>query len=134
MIGVEGDGNVFIGPSCPYGMIKPGPDVNKYSNSGYSPDMTKPLYGFNQVHVSGTGGGAKYGNILVMPFAGDMESVKQEALRANEKVELGYYSVDLTKWNIKTEITTASKAAYYKFSFLNKGKKAVKIDCGEFFG
>ncbi len=134
LIGAEGDGNVFIGPSRPYGMIKPGPDVNKYANSGYSPDMTKPLYGFSQVHVSGTGGGAKYGNILVMPFAGDMESVKQESLRANEKVELGYYSVDLTKWNIKTEITTASKAAYYKFSFLNKGKKAVKIDCGEFLG
>ncbi len=134
LIGAEGDGNVFVGPSRPYGMIKPGPDVNKYANSGYTHDMTKPLYGFSQVHVSGTGGGAKYGNILVMPFAGDMESVKQESLRANEKVELGYYSVDLTKWNIKAEITTASKAAYYKFSFLNKGKKAVKIDCGEFLG
>ena len=134
LIGAEGDGNVFIGPSCPYGMIKPGPDINKNANSGYTPDMTKPLYGFSQVHVSGTGGGAKYGNILVMPFAGDFESIKQESLRANEKVELGYYAVDLTKWNIKTRITTASKAAYYKFSFLNTGKKGIKVDCGEFLG
>ncbi len=134
LIGAEGDGNVFIGPSCPYGMIKPGPDVNKNANSGYTPDMTKPLYGFSQVHVSGTGGGAKYGNILVMPFAGDFELIKQESLRANEKVELGYYSVGLSKWNIKTEITTSPKVAYYKYSFLSKGKKGIKIDCGEFLG
>ncbi|OIR14209.1 glycosyl hydrolase family 92 [mine drainage metagenome] len=133
-IGTQGDGNVFVGPSCPFGMVKPGPDCNKNANSGYSPDMNKTLYGFSQVHVSGTGGGAKYGNILVMPFAGDFESIKQESLRQNEKASLGYYSVLLKKWNIQTEITTSPKVAYYKFSFLNNSKKAVKIDCGEFLG
>src|SRR3954469_9971751 len=71
LIGSEGDGHIFIGPSCPYGMVKPGPDNLKTSNSGYSPDADKAIYGFSQIHVSGTGGGPKYGNISVMPFSGD---------------------------------------------------------------
>jgi predicted alpha-1,2-mannosidase len=134
LIGSEGLGNVFIGPSCPYGMVKPGPDCDKAANSGYSPDMKKPVYGFSQIHVSGTGGDAKYGNISVMPFAGDLESIRQESLREGETAKLGYYSVLLKKWNIKTEVTTSPKVSYYRFSFLNGGKKAVKIDCGEFLG
>lgn len=134
LIGSEGLGNVFIGPSCPYGMVKPGPDCDKAANSGYSPDMKKTVYGFSQIHVSGTGGGAKYGNISIMPFAGDYESIRQESLRENEISKLGYYSVLLKKWNIQTEVTTSPKVAYYRYSFLNGGKKAIKIDCGEFLG
>ena len=134
LIGSEGDGNVFIGPSCPYGMVKPGPDCSKASNSGYSPDMGKTVYGFSQIHVSGTGGGPKYGNIAVMPFAGDFESIQQESLRENEKALLGYYSVRLKKWNIQTEITTSPKVSYYKFGFNSDARKAVKIDCGDFLG
>jgi predicted alpha-1,2-mannosidase len=133
-IGSEGDGNVFIGPSCPFGMNKPGPDCSINSNSGYLPDQTKTVYGFSQVHVSGTGGGPKYGNISVMPFAGDFESVRQESLRTDEQSELGYYHVVLNKWNIKTEITTAPKVSFYRFNFSNSGRKAVKIDLGTYLG
>ncbi len=134
LIGSEGDGNVFIGPSCPYGMVKPGPDNDKGANSGYSPDNIKAIYGFSQVHVSGTGGGAKYGNVSVMPFAGDYSSVKQESLRSNEKVALAYYSVLLSKWNIQTEITTSPKVVFYKFNFNGDGRKAIKLDGGAFLG
>jgi len=133
MIGSQGKGNVFIGPSCPFGMVKPGPDCDRSSNSGYSPDTTRPVYGFSQVHVSGTGGGPKYGNISVMPFNGDNTDIEQESSRDKEIGYLGYYSVLLKKWNIKTEITTSSKVAFYRFVF-NKGNKAVKIDCGQFLG
>ncbi len=134
MIGSEGDGNVFIGPSCPFGMVKPGPDNLVSSNSGYSPDQSKTIYGFSQVHVSGTGGGPKYGNVSVMPFSGNFESINQESLRDKEKSELGYYSVLLRKWDIKTEITTSPKVAFYRFSFKPENKKAVKIDLGKFLG
>ncbi|MGZ3952680.1 MAG: hypothetical protein ACXVBZ_14870, partial [Flavisolibacter sp.] len=102
LIGSSGDGNVFVGPSCPFGMVKPGPDCNKAANSGYSPDMTKTIYGFSQVHVSGTGGGPKYGNVSVIPYAGDFDQVHQESLREKEVVRLGYYRVLLKKWNINT--------------------------------
>lgn len=134
LIGSEGPGNVFIGPSCPYGMIKPGPDNALNANSGYSPDLDKAIYGFSQVHVSGTGGGPKYGNVSVMPFSGDFESIKQESLRENEEVKLGYYSVLLNKWNIQTEITTSDRAAFYRFEFDSNNKNAIKIDLGRYLG
>ncbi|MCU7551154.1 GH92 family glycosyl hydrolase [Chitinophagaceae bacterium LB-8] len=133
-IGSEGEGNVFIGPSCPFGMVKPGPDNNKASNSGYSADKDKAIYGFSQVHVSGTGGGPKYGNISVMPFSGDTGNIKHESLRSNEVAKAAYYSVLLSKWNIKTEITTSPKVAYYRFSFANNDNNGIKIDAGHFLG
>ena len=132
MIGSEGLGNVFVGPSCPYGMIKPGPDNDLNANSGFTTDMTKPIYGFSQVHVSGTGGGAKYGNVSIMPISGDFETIKQESLRENEKVALGYYGALLKKWNIQTEITTSDRAAFYKFVFDSNAKNAIKIDLGRY--
>ena len=133
-IGSEGLGNVFVGPSRPYGMIKPGPDVNKASNSGYSPDLDVPLYGFSQTHVSGTGGGPKYGNILIMPFAGNFDQVKQESLRADEKANVGYYSVQLKQYDIKAEITCTNKVAFYRFGFKPGSRKAIKFDAGDFLG
>ena len=132
MIGSEGLGNVFVGPSCPYGMVKPGPDNDLNANSGFTTDLNKPIYGFSQVHVSGTGGGAKYGNVSIMPISGDFETIKQESLRENEKVALGYYGVLLKKWNIQTEITTSDRAAFYKFVFDSNAKNAVKIDLGRY--
>jgi predicted alpha-1,2-mannosidase len=133
-IGSEGDGNVFVGPSSPFGMVKPGPDCNISSNSGYSPDLAKPVYGFSQVHVSGTGGGPKYGNILVMPFGGDFETITQESLRENEIAKVGYYSVLLKKWNIKAELTTSPKVAFHRYVFQENKVKGIKIDLGAFLG
>ncbi len=132
MIGSEGDANVVVGPSCPFGMIKPGPDYNLYANSGYVADTAKPLLGFSQVHVSGTGGGAKYGNLSVMPFAGNFIATEQTSLRTAEKASLGYYSVGLKKWNIEAEVTASHKVAFYRFTYNNKGKQGIKIDAGKF--
>ena len=132
LIGSEGLGNVFVGPSCPYGMIKPGPDNDLHANSGYSADTSRAIYGFSQVHVSGTGGGAKYGNVSVMPFSGDFESITQESPRSNEIVKLGYYSTLLKKWNINTQITTSDRAAFYQFAFSHDNENAIKIDLGRY--
>ena len=59
-IGSEGLGRVFIGPSYPFGMVKPSPDCTHRPNSGWLP-MPEQINGFAQTHVSGTGGGPKYG-------------------------------------------------------------------------
>ena len=68
-IGTRDGGNTIIGPSLPFGMIKPGPDTGANDqNSGYAPGDN--INGFSQTHVSGTGGGAKYGNILIQPTVG----------------------------------------------------------------
>jgi putative alpha-1,2-mannosidase len=64
-IGVDGDGNVVPGATLPFGMVKLSPDCSvEWLNSGYASD--KDIIGFSHTHVSGTGGGPKYGNILVM--------------------------------------------------------------------
>lgn len=133
-IGSEGLGNVFVGPSTPFGMVKPGPDIGTHSNSGYDPDLTKSLVGFSQVHVSGTGGGPKYGNISVMPFSGNVESIDQRSLRTNEQAQAGYYATVLTKWGIKAELTTAERAAFHQYTFRDTAHNAIKIDGGFFLG
>src|ERR1700748_2645463 len=89
MIGSEGLGRVFIGPAYPFGMIKPSPDCGSGANSGWLP-MPRAVTGFSQVHVSGTGGGPKYGNISIMPFSGDLAQIDQSAIRESETIKLGY--------------------------------------------
>lgn len=133
MIGSEGLGRVFIGPSYPFGMIKPSPDCTSSPNSGWLPDPA-PITGFGQVHVSGTGGGPKYGNILIMPFSGELDKIDQSSLRENEKAALGYYGVTLKKDQIKAEVTAAEKVALYRFTYPKKAQKALKIDAGFFLG
>lgn len=133
MIGSEGLGRVFIGPSYPFGMVKPSPDCGSGPNSGWLP-MNVPVTGFSQLHVSGTGGGPKYGNIQVMPFTGVLNSQEQSSLRENESVKLGYYSTVLKKNAIRTEITTAEKASFYKFTYPSSKDKSLKIDAGFFLG
>jgi predicted alpha-1,2-mannosidase len=133
-IGAGGLGHIFIGPSTPFGMVKPGPDCKGGSNSGYNANKNVPVVGFSQTHLSGTGGGAKYGNIQIMPFSGDFDNIYQESARGEEVAKAGYYSIMLEKWKIKAELTTADRASFYRFVFGTKGKKAVKVDAGAFLG
>lgn len=132
-IGSEGLGRTFIGPSCPYGMVKPSPDCTEKPNSGWLP-MPEQVNGFAQTHVSGTGGGPKYGNILVQPFTGALEGIKHPAHRTGETIELGYYSTTFKENNIKVEVTTAEKASFYRFQYPTDAKKNLLVDAGFFLG
>jgi len=127
LIGSEGLGRVFIGPSCPFGMVKPGPDCGVSNNAGWSKDGE--LSGFSQTHVSGTGGGPKYGNILIAPHPPKGATERQLSLRTNEEVKLGYYACTLEN-GIKTEITAAERAAFYQFS----GVDSIEFDLQHFLG
>jgi predicted alpha-1,2-mannosidase len=134
-IGTDANGSTTIGPSRPYALVKPGPDNIVTGNNGYVVDPKAPIFGFSQMHVSGTGGGPKYGNISIMPFMSNAETLattKHTSLRTNETAALGYYAALLTQSNIKAEITSTSKAAMYRFTFNNAGDKGIKIDAGKF--
>ena len=88
-IGSEGVGRTFPGPSMPFGICKPGPDCTVKPNAGWAP-MPEVVTGFSQTHVSGTGGGQKYGNILIQPFVrGERNDYSQK--RVKEEFSLGYY-------------------------------------------
>ena len=107
-IGMEGVGRTFPGPSMPFGMCKPGPDCGVSPNAGWA-KMPEKVTGFSQTHVSGTGGGQKYGNILIQP------GVKPQK-RVGEEIALGYYATTFEN-GIRTEITTSERCAFYRIHY-----------------
>ena len=117
-IGSEGVGRTFPGPSMPFGMCKPGPDCTIKPNAGWAA-MPEVVTGFSQTHVSGTGGGQKYGNILIQPFLRSEESgVRSEITQTRlcEDFSLGYYSTTFES-GIRTEITTSERCAFYRIHY-----------------
>ena len=132
-IGSEGLGRVFPGPSMPFGMVKPGPDCTVKPNAGWAP-MPEVVTGFSQTHVSGTGGGQKYGNVLIQPFLGNGDVSSYEQKRISEDISLGYYTTTFEN-GIKTEITTSDRCAFYRICYpLSNQKPSLFIDATHYLG
>jgi predicted alpha-1,2-mannosidase len=129
MLGADKGGNVFVGPTLPFGMAKPGPDYgDNQANSGW--EAKGNLNGFSQLHVSGTGGGAKYGNILVQPMMGAADPAHSSAPREEEHAEVGYYSVKLGGSGIYAEVTTARRTPVYRFTYPASSQRTLLVDVG----
>jgi predicted alpha-1,2-mannosidase len=129
MLGADKGGNVFVGPALPFGMAKPGPDYgDNEGNAGW--EASGPLNGFSQLHVSGTGGGPKYGNILVQPMTGKADPAHSSAPREDEHAEVGYYSVKLGGSGIRAEVTTARRTPVYRFTYPTTGERTLLVDVG----
>jgi len=92
--------------------------------------MPEQVDGFTQIHVSGTGGGPKYGNILVQPYCSG--PVIQH--RKSEEIQLGYYSTVYSESGIGVEVTTARRASLYRFTFPKDSVQNVSVDAGFFLG
>ena len=124
-IGTVGLGRTFPGPSMPFGMVKPGPDCINMPNAGWAP-IPEKVVGFSQTHVSGTGGGQKYGNILIQPCLKSQELNENiiPQRRIGETIDLGYYACTY-KNGIQTEITTAERCAFYRFTYPEHGRLVV---------
>ena len=125
-IGSVGVGRTFPGPCMPFGMVKPGPDCGVLPNAGWAP-MPAAVNGFSQTHVSGTGGGQKYGNILIMPF---LDSTAPQR-RTSETIALGYYATTFEN-AIRTEITTSERCAHYRLHYPSAGR--LLVDATHFLG
>ena len=138
-IGSVGGGRTFLGPCMPFGMVKPGPDCGVLPNAGWAP-MPEPVVGFSQTHVSGTGGGQKYGNVLIQPYV-NAPSVFDTSLgwptipqrRVNEDISLGYYATTYEN-GIRTEITTAERCSFYRIHYPPDGVSRLLIDVTHFLG
>ncbi|HVU47398.1 MAG TPA: GH92 family glycosyl hydrolase [Terracidiphilus sp.] len=119
LLGAAGGGNVFPGPVIPFGMIKPGPDMD--NGEGHDPNAgwneSGDIRGFSQTHVSGTGGGARYGNILVQPTTGGVAPLDMQSPRADERASAGFYAVTLARYGIGVQIAAARRSAIYEFSY-----------------
>lgn len=119
LLGVSGGGNIFPGPAVPFGMIKPCPDMSAIAgndaNAGWN--ETGNILGFSQTHVSGTGGGAKYGNILVMPTTGSVAPLDAHSQSVDERASAGFYAVTLKRYGVGVEITSTQHSAIYRFNY-----------------
>ena len=99
-------------------------------NAGWND--TGNILGFSQTHVSGTGGGAKYGNILVQATTGEVAPQDSASPRADEKASAGLYSVKLARYGVGVEITAARRAAIYRFQFPQGAKANLLFDVGHY--
>lgn len=127
-IGTLRGGHVVVGPCAPFGMVKPSPDVPG-CNPGWGP-IDRPIAGFSQLHVSGTGGSPKYGNVLLMPFQEGMYLQEHPALRKEETMQVGLYSTVLEGSGITVDITAAERAALYRIRYPEGEGRGLEVDAG----
>ena len=147
-IGSVGVGRTFPGPCMPFGMVKPGPDCGVLPNAGWAP-MPEPVLGFSQTHVSGTGGGQKYGNVLIQPClsvdsaTATIDTVSDHGdntfpwraypqCRLDETIALGYYATTYAN-GIRTEVTTSDRCSFYRIHYPSAAA-ALFVDVTHFLG
>ena len=132
-IGTQWGGNTFPGAAVPFGMVKVGPDCGELkANMGYH--YKGKVRGFSHTHLSGTGGGAKYGNVLIYPYSGESRTSGYGSDRGKEKASTGYFSVELTEENVLAELTSSAHAAVHRYAFSKPGESGILIDAGSFLG
>ena len=132
-IGSIGWGNVGVGPTCPFGMVKPAPACTDGHGPGWQ-EMPERVDGFAQMYVSSTGGGAKYGNVLLTPFSGPLDKTQHLDYRKWEEIKLGMYSTQFEGNRIRTDLTASDKASFYKFTYPSESPKCLSVDLGFFLG
>ena len=88
------------------------------------------LTGFSHVNLSGVGC-PDLGVILTMPTTGELNTNHLEygSTYDFELAKPGYYSVQLSKYKVKTEVTATTRVGVSKYSF-SKGQSNILINLG----
>ena len=140
LIGSGGHGHVFVGASVPFGMVQLGPtsiNVTWDWCSGYHQDEATVI-GFSHTHLSGTGIGDLF-DVTVMPVTGEVTYARgmaedqnsgmwSPADRTKEVVKPGYYSVPLTRYGIKAEMTATARVGLHRYTFPKADDAALVFD------
>lgn len=133
-------GRTFPGSTTPFGLVQLSPDTftGGDNGSGYS-YFNNTIEGFSFTHMSGVGAYGDLGNFLVMPTTGPLKTSKgneshpEKGYRSrfshkNEIAEIGYYSVMLDDYKIKTELVAAPRAGILRFTFPENFQSRIQID------
>ncbi len=136
-----GRGNCLIGPYRPLALVRVGPDCDGAipSTTGYT--TGKPVIGFSHLHMSGTGGIGRYGNIRLMPFTGDIRTYdvvpffqppfarSVDAVLADESARVGYYRARQAAFGVGIELTSSEHVGVHRYRF-DAGEAKLMIDVG----
>jgi predicted alpha-1,2-mannosidase len=116
-LGVDWGGNVFVGATVPFGMVKLGPDMESFDSrpSSFGYLSGGRILGFSHLHLSGASG--KYGNILVAPVTGPLDLADIKSPRIEEVNHPGYYAATLTRYNIRAELTATRRVGFHRYTF-----------------
>src|SRR3954452_22928353 len=131
LIGTQDSGNTFPGAALPFGMVQLSPDNGAVA--GYDHDNTR-IDGFSHTHLSGVGCGA-LGEVRVMPTTGAVGSDRPARFGSHYKHDTetarpGYYSVDLTKYGIRAELSATTRTGWHRYTFPATGQANVLFDVG----
>ncbi|GAA0949136.1 GH92 family glycosyl hydrolase [Kribbella koreensis] len=124
-------GKTFPGPVLPFGLVQLSPDTISGGDhgSGYSADMDT-IEGFSFTHLGGIGCYGDLGNLQVMPQTGPLitDRVEANSPYSNQIVKAGYYSVDLDRYQVRTELTAKERAGIIRFTYAAAGPARIKVD------
>ena len=140
LIGSGGHGHVFVGAHVPFGMVQLGPTSVTTTwdwCSGYHQDENSVI-GFSHTHLSGTGIGDLF-DVTVMPVTGEVtysrgtlddekSGLWSPADRTQEIAKPGYYSVPLTRYGVKAEVTATARVGMHRYTFPAASDAAIVID------
>jgi putative alpha-1,2-mannosidase len=82
------------------------------SNSGYLP--TGAIKGLSHVHISGTGGPPKYGNVLVAATTGVVNFKDYTTDSVDEKAAPGYYALRSPKYKFNSEYKVTHSVGFHR--------------------
>lgn len=150
-IGSGGHGHVFVGANVPFGLVQLGPTSIPQTwdwCSGYH-DSDTTVIGFSHTHLEGTGIGDLF-DVTVMPVIGSVTYARGEAPaqdatpeeieaavktglwsyadRTKEITKPGYYSVPLTHFGIRAEMTATSRVGLHRYTFPASDSSAIVFD------
>ena len=139
-IGTGGHGHVFVGANVPFGLVQLGPTSIPQEwdwCSGYH-DSDSTVIGFSHTHLSGTGIGDLF-DVTVMPVIGPTTPERGSedrpgsgawsyADRTREICEPGYYSVPLTRYGIRAELTATARVGFHRYTFPASEDAALVFD------
>ncbi len=125
-VGTENGGNIVPGAQIPFGFVHASPDTVNPTTAGYNP--YENILGFSQTHVSGTGGASKYGNFLTTPLVGKLRVNNPGSPKSEEAASPGYYTVRLTRSDVKAELTATRLVAMHSYTYPSSKLSHVLID------
>jgi predicted alpha-1,2-mannosidase len=137
---VHGRWFFYTPASRPFGMAKLAPHTNAYGSMGsWLPcgydDRHGSIEGFGHFHEFQVGG------LVIMPATGQLKTVpgsledpdsgyRSRFSKEDERAEPGYYSVVLSDYGIRTELTASDRAGIHRYTFPESESSHLIIDIG----